>query len=106
MFQFQHEPSAARKEKLNWMFTSLSRLEQFLTKSRYVSGDTLTVADISIIPTITLLDVAVKLDFSRFPNIIRWMQTMQSELPYFDEFNSFVMQPFRDTVRQIQLQDF
>jgi glutathione S-transferase len=88
------------------MFTSLSRLEQFLTKSRYVSGDTLTVADISIIPTITLLDVAVKLDFSRFPNIIRWMQTMQSELPYFDEFNSFVMQPFRDTVRQIQLQDF
>ncbi len=71
-----------------------------------MSGDTLTVADISIIPTVTLLDVAVKLDFSPFPNIIRWLQTLRSELPYFDEFNSFVIQPFRDTVRQIQLQDF
>lgn len=51
---------AAKKEILS----SLKMLDSFLSKSEFFAGDTLTIADISILANITTFDVNSNFDFN------------------------------------------
>uniref|UniRef100_A0A1Q3FRN9 glutathione transferase n=2 Tax=Culex tarsalis TaxID=7177 RepID=A0A1Q3FRN9_CULTA len=51
---------------------ALQFLQIFLTQSKYAAGDCLTIADISLLATITTFKVAAGLDLSRYGNIERW----------------------------------
>nr|WCC58229.1 glutathione S-transferase [Pharsalia antennata] len=58
-------------------------LETFLKDSKYVAGDSLSIADFSIINTITNARELVPLDDTKYPNIAAWRKTLEP-LPYYE----------------------
>lgn len=66
---------------------SLEFLEAFLSTNKYVVGNHLTVADLSLIVTVTQLLLIVPIEINNFPRIKNWISEFD-ELPYFDEFNT------------------
>jgi len=72
-------------------------LEKFLEGQKWVAGDNVTLADLSLIPSITSISVVVPLDKEKFPNIADWIERAQN-LPYYDanqtgleKFKAFIL---------------
>lgn len=61
-------------------------LESLLEKSTYVAGEHLTIADFSVVATITGSNVLVPIASNRFPKITDYITRMQS-LAYYKEAN-------------------
>nr|QGZ00473.1 glutathione S-transferase delta4 [Glyphodes pyloalis] len=68
------------KDDLN---ASLGFLDQFLSGSKWVAGDNITIADTSIFASLSSI-LAVGWDISKFPNIERWV-TECAALPGYAE---------------------
>ncbi|XP_058450858.1 glutathione S-transferase 1-like [Malaya genurostris] len=60
-------------------------LETYLDGSVYVAGDSLTIADLPILATITTIKLAAGLDLAKYPNIQRWYAQMSTEVAGHDE---------------------
>ncbi|SPP75874.1 glutathione S-transferase 1 [Drosophila guanche] len=60
-------------------------LETFLEHD-FVAGDHLTIADFSIVSTISSLGVYLELDPVKYPKIAAWLERLK-ELPYYEEAN-------------------
>lgn len=63
---------------------SVGYLEGFLSKSKFVAADNLTIADFSLITSITVAS-ALKHDFSKFPNVIQWIEECKSSIVGYEE---------------------
>ena len=74
--EYNQENADKLNEALGW-------LNIFLEKSAFVAGDNLTIADISIIVTITSLD-AFKFDFSEHENLTKWFERTKKALEPYD----------------------
>ncbi|KAM7341648.1 glutathione S-transferase 1-like [Cochliomyia hominivorax] len=61
-------------------------LEVFLKNSPYIAGDHLTIADFSIITSVTSLVAFVDIDTSKYPKLTDWIKRLES-LPYYQEAN-------------------
>jgi glutathione S-transferase len=72
----------------------LSLLETLMGGNRYLTGDTLTVADLSILALLSLVDV-LSYDLSGFPKLFEWMNRLKSELPYYSELNQVYIDEFK-----------
>ncbi|KAF5279730.1 hypothetical protein FQA39_LY05420 [Lamprigera yunnana] len=48
-------------------------MEKFLTGNKWAIGDEVTLADLSLIPTVTTLNCLVPMDKQKYPNIFRWI---------------------------------
>lgn len=57
-------------------------LEKFLEGRHWATGDSFTIADFSLVPTVTSLDYHVKLDQKAHIHVIAWIKRAQS-LPCF-----------------------
>lgn len=76
------------KEAVESLYAALDTLEIFLKGDSYVVGNSLTVADFSIISTITTVEKFIgKFDANRFPKLLAWIERM-NKLPYFEEANT------------------
>ncbi|XP_036143325.1 glutathione S-transferase 1 isoform X2 [Monomorium pharaonis] len=74
-------PEQAKYDKIN---NTLSILDKFLEGENYVAGKTLTLADLTIVVTISnykLMDH----DLSKYSNINRWFARIQAEAPKYNE---------------------
>nr|XP_015838196.1 PREDICTED: glutathione S-transferase 1-like [Tribolium castaneum] len=60
-----------------------SFLEAFLDGKQWITGDSVTIADYSLITTITALNVLVKIDHVVFPNLNTWMKKLE-QLPVYE----------------------
>ncbi|XP_044270059.1 uncharacterized protein LOC123014840 [Tribolium madens] len=58
-------------------------LEKFLEGNEWVAGKSVTVADFSIISSITTMDVVVPIDAKAYPNIYSWIKRCE-KLPYYN----------------------
>ncbi|KAF5279727.1 hypothetical protein FQA39_LY05417 [Lamprigera yunnana] len=67
-------------EQTNESFEILNRL---LTNSKWAAGDDLTIADFSLISTITSIDIFIPIDLKKYANIDKWMNRVK-HLPYYD----------------------
>nr|QHU79981.1 glutathione S-transferase D6 [Bemisia tabaci] len=65
---------------------NLPFLEKILENSEFVAGDSITIADVALVTTVSNYEV-VGVDLSKFPNIHRWYITCQKILPGYDEIN-------------------
>lgn len=74
------------KDAIESLYASLDTLEIFLNDDLYFVGNNLTVADFSILATVTTLMNYVELDGKRYPKIFAWLNRMK-ELPYYEEAN-------------------
>jgi len=88
---------AADEEKNKSLKQALTFLDGFLSASDYVAGSRLTIADLSILSTVTFLDV-IDYDLSEYKNINKWQDKLSAELPYFNEINVEPIQAFKKTV--------
>ncbi|KAI7815112.1 glutathione S-transferase [Rhyzopertha dominica] len=58
-------------------------LEAFLEGKKWVAGDSVTIADISIVLGVYCYNVVLPIDQKAFPRLTRWFKQAQ-ELPYYD----------------------
>lgn len=70
----------ADPEKFKKMEDAFDFLNTFLDKSKYAAGDKLTVADMSLIATVSSFEAA-GFDFSKYANVARWYALTKSTVP-------------------------
>jgi glutathione S-transferase len=49
----------------------------------WIAGDDISIADLSLIPSITSLDVVVPIDDKQFPKLARWIKKAES-MPFYE----------------------
>src|SRR6218665_2302835 len=81
---------------------ALTLLEIFLINKNYMACDHLTIADLSILASITLLEVAAEYDFTSYPNIWTWYNRLRNELPYYDRQTEIVHGELKEIIRGIR----
>ena len=64
--------------------TAFEFLDIFLADSQYAAGDTLTLADLALLSTVSTLEV-VGFDFSKYANVAKWYANAKTVAPGFDE---------------------
>ncbi|XP_075261078.1 glutathione S-transferase D4-like isoform X2 [Convolutriloba macropyga] len=77
----------------------LSELESILSKQKYVADDHISLADISMITTITMLEI-VQFDFSKYPAVLTWMRLVKS-LPFYTVSNFGFEQYTKDAIAEL-----
>lgn len=76
------------KEDLESLYAALDVLEVFLAKGEYVAGSSVTVADFSLLATVTTIQKFIApFDAARVPKVVAWVERMK-KLPYVDEANT------------------
>nr|QWJ89649.1 glutathione S-transferase e4 [Sitophilus zeamais] len=70
-------------------------LNTVLEKQKWVTGDAVTLADISLLPTVTSLDLILPIDDNKNPHVGRWVKDAES-LPYFS-INQRGLDEFKDS---------
>ncbi|XP_053945499.1 glutathione S-transferase 1-1-like [Anastrepha ludens] len=71
-------------ETYNKIAPAFELLNTFLEGQTYVAGDSLTLADISLLATVSSYDVA-KYDFSKYANVARWYENLKKTAPGWEE---------------------
>jgi len=87
----------ADPEKLKKLEDALEFLDIFLAKTEYAAGDNLTLADISLVCTVSTLEFA-KIDLSKYANVTKWFSKCKATCPGYDineagleEFKKFLL---------------
>jgi len=73
----------ANPENLKKLEDAVGFLNTFLEGHTYAAGDNLTVADISLVATVSTLDVA-DFDLSKYPNVVAWYEKCKATTPGYD----------------------
>ena len=85
-------------QKANALKQSLDYLDMYLEESAYAAGDQLTIADFSLLASVTHLE-GVDWSYKAYDNINRWVNKLKSELPYYDHCNKAGLAMFKDWVK-------
>ncbi|XP_058813009.1 glutathione S-transferase 1 isoform X2 [Topomyia yanbarensis] len=93
---FAKQPPNA--DKLKEMLEALELLDKFLDGAKYVAGDSLTIADLSILTTVSSYEVA-KVDLSKYSNVVSWYERLSEEAPG-AEIQKAGLQIFKNFVAQ------
>ncbi|RWS03615.1 Glutathione S-transferase 1:-like isoform C, partial [Dinothrombium tinctorium] len=72
---------------------SLSILDTILSKQKFVASDALSIADLSIIASLSYAESA-EFDFTEFTHVKNWMTMLKTTLSYYDEVNSEAIKSF------------
>merc|ERR1719259_732147 len=73
------ETRKALDESMQW-------LEEFLKENKYAAGDVLTIADISLVATVSTYEACEKglTSLDKFPKVKEWMEKLKTELPEYE----------------------
>jgi glutathione S-transferase len=85
-------------EKEKKVKEALQLLDDSLAKHTYVAGDKLTLADLSILASLTFAEV-FDYDVSSYKNVKAWTDRLKKELPYYDEVNTEPITLFKSYVK-------
>ncbi|XP_011691911.1 PREDICTED: glutathione S-transferase 1, isoform C-like isoform X1 [Wasmannia auropunctata] len=91
-------PEQAKFDKIN---NALSFLDKFLEGENYVAGKTLTLADLTLVVTISNFKL-IDHDLSKYSNILRWFARIQAEAPKYNEIESVGIKAFKDFVDNLR----
>ena len=84
------------EDELKCFNNHMKTFDQLIGDNIYLTGDTLTIADISIFSNILFIQFT-EYDLSGLTNFNRWMTTLQTTLPFFNEvFMSATPQEFQE----------
>lgn len=62
-------------------------LEKFLEDRKWMAGESLSLADFSLVTTVTTLDIFVPVDAEKYPRISAWISMAKETLPEYEEIN-------------------
>ncbi|TDG43224.1 hypothetical protein AWZ03_010352 [Drosophila navojoa] len=83
---FHKKVTTVPQEKIDNIIDAYGHLENFLSDSPYLTGDTVTIADFCCAATASSLPAMVSIDPEKYPKITAWLERL-SELPYYKEAN-------------------
>ncbi|KAJ8945995.1 hypothetical protein NQ318_017111 [Aromia moschata] len=86
-------------EKMESLKKTFTFLDTFLEGSEYVAGDHYTLADISIVLTVSTLATA-GYDLSPYKNITRWYAKIQKTLPGYEDINTKALAELKEMIRK------
>lgn len=86
-------------EKEKKIREALRILDSSLSAHKYVAGDELTLADLSILASLSLAEVFDYDVISDYQHIRHWSETLKRELPYYDEINTEPIRMFKSYVK-------
>ena len=89
------------EDKLNALKNNLKLMDQLIGDNKFLTGSNLTIADLSIVATTSILDF-MEFDVSDYPNFKRWFSTLKSELQYFNEVNHFDKEEFQTNIEKMK----
>ena len=89
---------AANAEKEETFKKALTLLEEFLSKTSYVAGNNITLADFSILASLTFAEIA-DYSFESYPKICAWLQKLKSEVPNYKEINEDPLNQFKEFLK-------
>ncbi|GIY30720.1 glutathione S-transferase 1, isoform C [Caerostris darwini] len=93
---FRGQP--ADPEKAEAFKKALAFLEGFLSKTAYAAGDQITLADFSLIASLSFAEAA-DYSYADYPKITAWMQKLKSEIPSYKEINDVPLQQFKEFLK-------
>jgi len=73
----------ANPDNLKKLEDAVGFLNVFLDNQTYAAGDNLTIADISLVATVSTLDVA-GFDLSKYSNVVAWYEKCKATTPGYD----------------------
>uniref|UniRef100_A0A182YJR6 glutathione transferase n=1 Tax=Anopheles stephensi TaxID=30069 RepID=A0A182YJR6_ANOST len=88
-------------EKVQKLDEALEFLETFLDKTAFAAGDKLTVADLSLLASITTIDVTAAYDLSKYANIQRWYGQLKESVAGHEEICVEGAHKFREAFNAI-----
>jgi glutathione S-transferase len=71
------------QKKIDDILRAYGTIETFLKGNVYLTGNSLTLADLSLWPSMESLGQVIPVDNEKFPNFTRWMEGMR-ELPTYE----------------------
>uniref|UniRef100_A0A0K8S887 Glutathione S-transferase 1 n=1 Tax=Lygus hesperus TaxID=30085 RepID=A0A0K8S887_LYGHE len=78
------------KEKAEKLDEAVKMLEEYLTRNKWAAGNQMTLADISLLASVSTLE-AVNYDFSKYPKIMAWSENSKKMIPDYEKVNEGVM---------------
>ena len=84
------------------MTNALTLIEIFLINKNYLACEHLTIADISILTSVTLLEIAVEFDLTSYPNIWNWFNRLRNELPYYEQLTKVAHDELRAIIQSVR----
>jgi len=83
-------------EKIEAFKKSVELLESFLSQTKYVAGDHLTIADFALLASVAATDF-IKFSLSEYPKILEWMKRVKAEIPPSEDIDVATMKKFTET---------
>ena len=75
-------------------------LEQFLTETKYVAGNDLTIADLSIVTIVSTVDMLLPVTQDQWPHLYNWWYNVIQKLPYYHKANDEGLLALKTIVQQ------
>ncbi|CAI6368635.1 unnamed protein product [Macrosiphum euphorbiae] len=92
MWIFGYSKKTEKKEKL--LQEAIGFLDTFLKNSDWVAGDSMTLADISLVSSISTFEVS-GVDLSRYENVSKWLQRCKDKMVGYKEINQVGAERFK-----------
>jgi glutathione S-transferase len=86
-------------EKVKKLDESLGYLEQFLSKTKYVAADHLTIADFTVVASLTTIE-AVNHNLKQYPNVSNYLAKCKKEIKNHEETNQVGSNAFGDIAKK------
>lgn len=74
---------------------ALDILESFLAQSKFVAGDSLTLADFAVITSVTVAST-MKHDMGKFPNVSRWVDLCKVTINGYEEISKKALDAWKE----------
>ncbi|EDV36028.1 uncharacterized protein Dana_GF12173 [Drosophila ananassae] len=87
------------KERYEAVIETYDLLETLLKDEDYIAGKQLTIADFSLISSISTMRIFVDVDQAKYPKVSAWFHRLE-QLPYYEEANGSGAREFSDYIRK------
>ncbi|CAD7084917.1 unnamed protein product [Hermetia illucens] len=71
-------------EKLKRLEEAFGFLNTFLESRKYAAGDSLTLADISLVVTVSTIELLKEFDINKYPKVVAWYKLCKETIPGYD----------------------
>ncbi|XP_055921912.1 glutathione S-transferase 1-like, partial [Eupeodes corollae] len=83
---FQKSDPTIPQDKHDSVISGYEILDKFLENNNYVAGENVTIADFSLLATVSSLDCLIPIDGKKFAKLMAWKELM-TKLPYYERGN-------------------
>jgi len=92
---FREGYAVVPEERVKAVYEAYDLLESFLQNDLYLVGNSLTIADLCCIPTVSTCEYHAPIEAERYPKLAEWIERL-SQLPYYEELHGKVISQFRE----------